>query len=160
MNSFIKKSIAGMLAATLSTIALAVEKSNADDAIVFVKKAVSHLKMNGAEKSFFEFNRMDSPFNTMSEINKKGDLYVFVMNGDGIEVAHGKNPKMQGKNLIDLRDSDGVYLQKEMLKACNSKDGKGWVDYKWPNPVTTVVEQKSSYVEKFGGFCVGTGIYK
>lgn len=160
MNNFIKKSIVGMFAATLGTLALAVEKSDADDAIVFVKKAVNHIKMHGPEKSFVEFNRTDSPFNTMSEMNKKGDLYVFVMNGDGIEVAHGKNPKMQGKNLIDLRDSDGVYLQREMLKACDSKDGKGWVDYKWPNPVTKVVEQKSSYVEKFGGFCIGTGIYK
>jgi signal transduction histidine kinase len=160
MNNFIKKSIAGMLVAILSTLAFAGEKSGADDAIAFVKKAINHIKMYGPEKSFVEFNRMDSPFNTMSDLNKKGDLYVFVMNGDGIEVAHGKNPKMQGKNLIDLRDSEGIYLQREMLKACDSKDGKGWVDYKWPNPITKVVEQKSSYVEKFGGFCIGTGIYK
>jgi hypothetical protein len=38
--------------------------------------------------------------------------------------------------------------------------GNGWVDYKWPNPITNKIEDKSSYVEKMGDYFVGVGIYK
>ncbi|HCE07957.1 MAG TPA: histidine kinase, partial [Oxalobacteraceae bacterium] len=41
-----------------------------------------------------------------------------------------------------------------------SGKGKGWVDYKWPNPATKILEAKSSYVERYEDVYVGCGIYK
>jgi cytochrome c len=32
--------------------------------------------------------------------------------------------------------------------------------YKWPNPTTKLIEAKSSYVERMGGFFVGVGVYQ
>lgn len=49
---------------------------------------------------------------------------------------------------------------KEFIKTANSKTGKGWVDYKWPNPLSKALEAKSSYVEKAGEVIIGCGIYK
>ena len=67
---------------------------------------------------------------------------------------------MIGKNVIELRDIDGKYLIKEFIEVTNTK-GKGWVDYKWPNPITKVIQQKSSYVEKVDNDLIfGVGIYK
>lgn len=160
MKNLFIKSVFWLLFYSFCTTAFAIERSNAEDAISLVVKAVDYIKKHGREKSIAEFNRMDSPFNTTSDMNKNGDLYVFVMDPDGVEVANGKTPKMTGKNLMDLRDSDGVYLQRELLKACDSKDGKGWVNYKWPNSITKEIELKASYVEKIGSLCVGAGIYK
>lgn len=45
------------------------------------------------------------------------------------------------------------------IDVANSK-GKGWVDYKWPNPTTKAVEAKSTYIEKTDDLVIGCGIYK
>lgn len=39
-------------------------------------------------------------------------------------------------------------------------EGKGWLDYKWLNPATSTMEQKSTYVEKLDDMVIGCGIYK
>ena len=39
--------------------------------------------------------------------------------------------------------------------------GRGWIDYRWTNPQTKLVEAKSTYVEKLGDrYAIGVGIYK
>jgi signal transduction histidine kinase len=39
--------------------------------------------------------------------------------------------------------------------------GSGWVDYKWPNPLTNKIEDKTSYVAKLGeGYFVGVGVHQ
>jgi signal transduction histidine kinase len=65
---------------------------------------------------------------------------------------------MVGKNLIDLKDQDGKFLIRELSDV--AKKGNGWVDYKWPNPLTKLIEAKSSYVERMGDYFVGVGVYR
>ncbi|MFZ6719838.1 cache domain-containing protein [Undibacterium sp. Ji49W] len=139
----------------LGQVSMAAEKGSADEAIALVKKAAAYLKANGKEKAYVEFN------NTSGQFVVK-DLYVFVynINGDGINRAHGANPKMVGKNLLDLKDADGVSIVKSFLDVANSKTGHGWVDYKWPNPNTKELEAKSTYIERVGDVLIGCGIYK
>ncbi len=112
-------------------------------------------KKNGKEKALAEFSDPRGQF-------VKGELYFFVYgaNGDGIVLAHGQNQKMIGKQLLDMRDQDGVYLIRESNKIANSPEGKGWVSYRWPNSVTKVVEAKRSYVERVGDIWIGCGIYE
>lgn len=158
-----KWTMAVLLAAAWQLPAQAVERSNAEEAVSLVNKAIDYLKKNGPEKSIAEFNTLTSPFNSTSDINRKGDLYLFMFNAKQVtagQLVHGKNPKIVGKDLSEMRDADGVYLIREIFKTCNSREGKGWVSYKWPNPVTNTVEAKQSYVVKVDEFCIGTGIYK
>jgi cytochrome c len=141
----------------------AAEKSTAAEAIALLQKAQDYVKKNGIEKSIIEFNRLDSPFNTYSDINKKGDLYLYSLDSKGFQAVHGKNSKIRGKVMLEMRDIDGVYLIQDFVKICfKTKEGKGWTSYRWPNPVTKEVESKRGYVEKVAGmdFCLGTGIYK
>ena len=150
----------GLTMAVSSLPALAAEKSTEAEAIALIQKAQEYIKKNGVEKSVAEFNKLDSPFNTASDINKKGDLYLYTIDQKGYQAVHGKNPKIVGKVMIDMRDQDGVYLIKEMAEKCFAA-GKGWVAYRWPNPVTKDLEKKKGYVERVPGqdFCIGTGIY-
>ena len=74
-------------------------------------------------------------------------------------VAHGARPALIGKNLMGLKDQDGKYLVRELIEIANGQ-GSGWINYKWPNPLTNKIEDKSSYVEKMGDYVVGVGIYK
>jgi len=143
----------GLFAIGHSGGASASEKGTADEAVAMVKKAVAYMKENGKEKAFAEFA---NPGNTQFHDR---DLYIFVYDMNGINVAHGNNPKMVGKNLLELKDHEGKYIIKGFIEVVNAK-GKGWVDYKWPNPVTKAIEQKSGYVEKVDNLIVGSGIYK
>jgi cytochrome c len=132
--------------------ASAAEKGTADEAVALVKKAVAYVKANGAEKAFAEFNNPKGQF-----INR--DLYIFAQDMDGKMLAHGANSKLIGKSLIDVKDADGKMFAKEIVEVAKTK-GSGWIDYKWPNPVTKAIELKSTYVEKAGDILISCGIYK
>lgn len=122
-----------------------------EDAVALVKKALAFLHTHGAEKTFKEIS---TPGGTFSD----GQLYAFVLTTDGICVAHGAYPNLIGKNLNNLRDPDGVAPIAEFIKVANKKEGKGWVEYRWPDPVSHRIEHKRSYVERDGKWIVGVGI--
>ncbi len=130
------------------------EKVSPEECIAFVKKAVAYIEANGKEKAFAEFSNTNGQF-------VKGSLYIFVydLNGTSLAIGNGNAGKMVGKNLIEMRDAEGVPLVKGMADLAKAK-GRGWYDYHWPNPVTKTVEPKSSYVEKVADYYVGAGIYK
>ena len=67
--------------------------------------------------------------------------------------------RLNGKEMIELKDADGKQFNKEMLELVKTK-GSGWLDYRWVNPVSKNIEAKSSYVERVGEYVVGAGIYK
>jgi cytochrome c len=124
----------------------------AEDAKAMVEKAVAYLKANGKDKAFSEFNNAQGQF-------VKGDLYIWVMGGNGVILSHGVSPKLIGKDLTALRDSDGKLFIKEMLEMAKTRDS-GWSDYKWVNPVTKNIEAKSTYYTRNDQGIVCCGIYK
>lgn len=128
--------------------------SGADEAVALVKRAVAYIKANGTEKAYAEFSNPKGQF-------AEGDLYIFVydLNGVNLAIGNGNSARMVGKNLMDMRDAEGNYLIKGLVNVAKTK-GQGWFDYKWPNPVSKAVEQKSSYVERLNDTLVGCGIYK
>ncbi|MGH8806335.1 MAG: cache domain-containing protein [Noviherbaspirillum sp.] len=128
------------------------DKGSADDAVALVRKASAYLKAHGKEKAYAAFSDAAGQF-------KDRDLYIFVIDFNGKLHAHGANPKLIDKNLVDLKDADNKPFIKELIDVAKSK-GKGWVDYKWPHPVTKAIESKSSYVEKVDDVFIGCGIYK
>ena len=164
MNFLAKTLLVGTLAFSSLTCALAQEakRSGSAEALALIKKAQEYIKTNGLEKAYEEFNKLDSPFNSKSAFNPNGDLYVFTTDFNGFQAVHGKNPKIRGKVMIDMRDAEGVYLIKGFVDKCKAPEGKGWVDYKWPHPINKSLEPKSGYIERIPGHevCIGTGIYK
>jgi len=141
----------GLLAA--SSAAVAADKGSAAEAVAMVQKAAAMIKSEGKEKAFAAIG---DPANTTFHDR---DLYIYVYDLNGVTLAHGNNPKMVGKPLIDLKDREGKAMIKEMVDLAKTK-GKGWVDFKWPNPSTKAVEQKSGYIERVDDMLVGSGIYK
>lgn len=145
--------LAVLLFITVATDAAHAQSSgSAEDAMAMVQRAVAYIKENGREKALAEFIGSNPKF-------KQGDLYIFVTSSTGTMLAHGTNPKLVGKDLIDLKDADGKLFVKSYIELANSK-GKGWVDYKWPNPVDSTIQIKSTYIEKLDDMIVGCGIYK
>jgi len=154
MRSFVIRSLFLALIALAPRFALADSSyGTADEAKSMVERAVALLKQVGPEKAFAAF----------SDPNNKDfhdrDLYVFVRSMDGNTVAHGVNKGMVGHTSMETKDADGKLYNKEIMETATTK-GSGWVDYRWPNPVTKKIEPKSSFVEKTGDYVVGAGFYK
>ena len=132
--------------------AQAQDKATAAEAEAMVKKAVTFIKQNGADKAYAEFS------------NKKGqfvdrDLYIVVYGLDGKCLSHGANEKLIGKDLSEAQDVDGKYYVKERMELAKAKQ-TFWQDYKFTNPVTKKIEPKQMYCERLENTAVCGGIYK
>jgi hypothetical protein len=143
--------IVAALLASFTTAALATENGTAVEAEALVKKAITHYKKVGREKALADFQKNPGPF-----VDR--DLYVTVYDLEGHALSH-INARMVGKNLIDLRDPDGVYLIRERLEAAR-KSPSGWQDYKFFNPVSKKVEPKRMFWEKYDDIVFAAGAYK
>jgi cytochrome c len=151
-----KKAFAAVIIATFVIAGFsalyAAEKGTKVEAEAMVKKAVAFMKANGKDKALAEFSNPSGQF-------KDRDLYIFAYDLTGKCVAHGANQKMIGIDLSGMKDPDGKEYVKERIEIAKTK-GKGWQDYKFPNPVSKQIEMKSAYLEKVDDVILGCGAYK
>ena len=119
-----------------------------------VTDAVGQIEKNG-EAAFPLFHNPTGPF-----IAK--DAYIFVIDPGGVDLVNPAFPNLEGRNILDVKDTQGKQLIREMLKVVQTS-GSGWVDYMWPKPGESVSTQKSTYVSKakMGDkwVLVGCGVY-
>ena len=85
------------LGATLlfAPMAWAAGQATPDEAKAMAVKAAEYLKSVGPDKAFPEFSAKDGPWHDR-------DVYVTVLDSKGVMVAHGTNPGLIGKSMIDL----------------------------------------------------------
>ncbi len=152
MKKFIVIMMIGFWGLLAGGIGYASDHGTAAEAEAMVKKAVAYFKAQGQEKAFAEIGNRKGQF-----VDR--DLYVTVYDLNGKCLAHGAVPAMVGKDLIGLKDPDGVPFVKERMELAKTK-GKFWQDYKFTNPTTKKVEPKSMYCERVGDLVFACGIYK
>ena len=145
--------IALVVVVAIADLARASEFGTREEAVAMVKRVQERFRKEGPEATF---KAITDP--STREFHDR-DLYPFVYDLTGLNVAHGARPALVGKNLISLKDQDGKHLIRDMIRVATTS-GSGWVDYKWPNPITNKIEDKSSYVEKLGDYFVGVGVYR
>jgi signal transduction histidine kinase len=125
-----------------------------EEAKALAIKAADYIDSNGIDNAVDVMHATDGGF-------QEGELYVFVLAMDGVILIHGTNPKLEGKNLIGVKDPNGVYFTKNMIEAGKTK-GEGWIDYMWKNPKTKKLANKEAFVKKVNSIdaVVGVGYYK
>ncbi|MES2261800.1 MAG: cache domain-containing protein [Pseudomonadota bacterium] len=124
-----------------------------EDAVALVEKAVAHVKKVGIPAACKDFANPAGEF-------MKGELYVFVQSAETKMICHAANPKINGKDLAEMKDVNGKQFGKEQTALVMSK-GKGWVDYVFLNPVSKALEPKLSYGQKIDeASWLGVGIYR
>ena len=121
------------------------------EAVHLAQTAARYLKAHGKDEMIKRINERDPRFN-------KGELYVAMRDLNGITLAH-PTLALIGKNLLDVPDADGKLFRREMRDVANGA-GSGWVDYKFRNPVSGRVEEKSTFVLRAGDVALDAGIYK
>jgi cytochrome c len=154
VNIWSTKPLFSVLAAVLALggAAAAAEGAGKDDAVAMVKKAVTFIKEQGADKAYPEFTNKAGKF-----IDR--DVYVVVYQLDGKVLAHGSNEKFVGKDMSDAQDVDGKLYVKERVELA-AKQPSFWQDYKFVNPVSKKVEPKQMYCERLDNTAVCAGVYK
>ncbi|MTV36841.1 cache domain-containing protein [Duganella radicis] len=138
-----------MLAAMPTVYAQEAERAAA---VALADKAVANIQKKGVEEACKDFADPKGSY-------IQGEVYVVVQDMQCKMVCHATIPRMNGKDMIELKDANGKYFTKEMRNVAQS--GKpGWVDYVWPNPTSKVLEPKSAYVRKVDEkYMVSVGIY-
>ena len=90
--------------------------------------------------------------------------YFFGYDNNGIRVFNGSNPAGIGNSYWDLKDSNGTYLIRELVKAGKLNkfaEGGNYVTYYFPKPGDTTPYPKLSYSAYFPNWdlMIGTGFY-
>jgi len=129
----------------------AVNRGTDAQAEALVKRAIAYYQKNGREKSMDEFSKSPGAF-----VDR--DLYVTVLTMQADSLAH-INPKMRGKNTMDYRDPDGKYAIRERTQMA-ARDGKGWQEFKFFNPMTKKIEIKHTYFEKYDNLIFSAGAFR
>ncbi len=150
-----RPSIATPFLAFLFVASAAAQPAERPKAESMVKEGVTFLKANGKEAFLAEVQKGGGRFH----LKPGSTLYLMVHDINFVVVAHGANPGSAGLNRKDIKDPDGKYLVREMVKVGKQKGG-GWVDYKWPNPTNGKIEEKSTFSLAEGDLILGCGIYK
>jgi cytochrome c len=133
--------------------AIAAEFGTRDESVAMVKRVQEKFRKDGPEATFKAVTDQST-----KDFHDR-DLYAFIYDLNGLNVAHGARPTLVGKNLISLKDQDGKYILQEMIGVAKGA-GSGWIDYKWPNPLTNKIEDKLSYIERMDDYLVGVGVYR
>ncbi|TET35707.1 hypothetical protein E3J61_01645 [Candidatus Dependentiae bacterium] len=141
-----KREVAREVAISPSDMTFDVDKKR-KETIDLVHRAVQELKTQPLD---IACNRFSHTKNFVY-----GDLYIFLFDVNGINLAHGEDAQLIWKNLYDLKDWVGTFIVQELIKK--AKAGGGWVTYGWRNAT------KSAYVklvEKEGkAYVVGSGYF-
>jgi cytochrome c len=137
---------------SIGAVAQANERGDADDAQRLAKKAIVFAKKYGRQRLLEEAG------NRQGQLVDR-DLYLTITDMKANTLVNGNNAKLNGKNVFDLRDADGKYFVRERLEILKSR-ANGWIDYRWPDPVSGKIAQKSAYFERYEDLVIACGFYK
>jgi hypothetical protein len=125
------------------------------DLIIEKVNAACDLLKEKGEDGFIDLQGKDSDFIFSG-------TYIWIHDLDGIMRMHPIKTALNGKQLVNLSDSNGKLFFAEMNQVCEDQ-GEGWVNYMWPKPGEQGPSPKISYVKSVQSgddtFVVGCGTY-
>ena len=94
----------------------------------------------------------------LSRLRYEKDQYFWVNDMSGMMLMHPTSPKLNGTNVLGMRDAAGATLFKDMIDVVSSQGG-GLYRYYWPPDATAQLKQ--SYVKGISGWnwVIGSGVY-
>jgi cytochrome c len=136
----------------LAAYPLTAAAATPEQAQALSERAAAYLGEVGVEKAFAAFTNEDGGF-------VDGELYVFCYDHYGVVMANGGSPSLVGRNLMHMKDTDGAEPTALGINMGFEK-GRGWINFKWPNPETKRIERKSAYVIRTADIVCGVGYYE
>ena len=97
----------------------------------------------------------------MTYEDEYGKNYIFMSSYDGTMLVQPFESRKEGSNQLDLQDSNGRYIIRELVKAAQENPKGSFVSYNYFLPTEQRVEEKWSYVigiPELDAY-IGTGMY-
>ncbi len=141
------------------------EETYRQDLLTIKKEELkAHLKMattaiNDLYQSSTDTNSQQEAKQILSNMRFAEDGYFFAYDSKGVNTLHAIKPELEGKNLYNLKDSNGVSVISGIIDA--AKTGDGFMYFSWNKPSINAPAPKlgySQYLEKWD-WILGTGIY-
>ncbi len=127
------------------------EYGTKDEAVALVKRAIARTNEVGFDKAQPEFMDHGGKF-----VDR--DLYLIIVDRNGVRVVHGQNPKLVGKTYFDSVDVNGKEYGKDVQHIAEGP-GTGWISFAFKDPITGKILPKENYVEKSGDYIYLAGVY-
>ncbi|HMK34113.1 MAG TPA: cache domain-containing protein [Desulfomonilaceae bacterium] len=142
--------LGALLVLCAASIALA---DQAEEVKEMVDKAADLFAEKGNDYALKLLNSSSGPF-------RKGEVYVFAINMEGITLAHPVNRDLVGQSVMDLKDANGKFFSREFIEVAKTQ-GAGWVDYWWLRHGEKEPTLKRSYIRNVPGqnVVIGAGYY-
>ena len=115
--------------------------SKRDIVVGLVKAAASYFNDVVIQKGFL----VDEVFSTLSYPAGRfvfGDLYLYAVRFDGQMMANGDRPGLIGTNVLNVADSQGKLVNKEIIDKLKKTDLGVWVEYRSKNATKLAYAQK------------------
>lgn len=126
------------------------------DLMVLVENAADLIGEAGVETACEEFRAPNSSWYS-------GESYVFILDMEGEAICHPAQPRLEGRNLTEMRDPAGRPIMSQMLRELESSDD-GWVHYQWRKPGGSIFYWKTTHVRRARHgdreYVVGSGRYQ
>ncbi len=158
--------IAGLI--TLSYISLSQayqsllqQKHNANQQVVEAAySVVGHFHQQQNDGLLSEEQAKKQAIEVLNSLRYDKTNYFWINDYTATMIMHPIKPALIGKNLSELKDSDGTPFFLEMVKVA-TKNGEGFVPYKWPKPGNDDPVDKISFVKGFTPWqwIIGSGTY-
>jgi two-component system NarL family sensor kinase len=147
--------LADMHLAAVQPVLLAARKAELQSYVNLARSSIAHLVRDGVPDA----RAQEQALAILRRLEYGHDGYFFVFDFRGNNLLYPRQPELQGRNLIDLRDRTGDYPIRKLLDQARA--GGGYVDYVWARPSTGRQEKKLGYVEPIAGWewMLGTGTY-
>lgn len=125
----------------------------------YTEMALSSVKHIREDQSLSEEEAQKKTKEIFRDLEFGEDGYFFVYDYNGVNLAHPKKPQLEGKNLWQVKDTNGVFLIQSLVRE--ARNGGGYTDYLWDKPSRGREVGKIGYSLAFDDWqwMIGTGLY-
>ncbi|PFG45517.1 methyl-accepting chemotaxis sensory transducer with Cache sensor [Vibrio sp. ES.051] len=104
-------------------------------------------------------NNKEAAKDILKAMRFESDGYFFAYDSQGVNTLHAIKPSLEGKNLYDLKDENGVAVIAGLIDA--SQQGDGFLNFSWHKPTIDAQAPKLGYAEYLPkwDWVLGTGVY-
>src|SRR5712692_5522074 len=150
--------VAGVGLQTLRDNLLADRKAKLQDVVLLARQTIDQDYQASRRAGLSDAEALMRGKGLLRTLRFGKDDYFLSFDDEGTVVSH-PNPKVESKNLMTTRDSDGVLYTRGLIEI--AKTGGGFVAYRFPRPGSDEPSPKISYSVEFKpyGWTIAGGIY-
>jgi methyl-accepting chemotaxis protein len=150
--------VAGVGLAALKDNLLEDRKIKLHDVVLLARQTVDHDYQSARKAGLSDAEAMERGKALLRSLRFGNDDYFYAFNQQGLLLVH-PSPKVEGRNLYAVSDSDGVFFTRQQIEL--AAKGGGFVGFRFPRPGADTPLPKIAYAAEFKPYdwTIGGGIY-